>query len=100
MASLVRRDRNHAAIRAALVAAGRPVKDVSGYSGLGCDLLTEHLDGRMLALEVKDGTKVASARKLTVSEEQLRAMFPGAFVVVLSVEDALRACGLLRSEAR
>jgi hypothetical protein len=95
MAHLVRRDPNHHAIKQALMDAGRPVKDVSHYAGLGCDLLTEHLAGYMVLLEVKDGTKPPSARRLTDSEKDLRARFPRSFVEALSVEDALRAVGLL-----
>lgn len=93
---LVRRDRNHAEIKRALLDAGRPVKDVAIYGGLGCDLITAHIDGHPVLLEVKDGTLPPSRRELTDSERQLGEMFPRAFYVVLSVEDALRACGVLR----
>lgn len=95
MAHLVRRDPNHHKIKQALLRAGRPVKDVAQYPGLGCDLLTEHIRGHLVLLEVKDGTKPPSARRLTESEKELRALFPKSFVEVLSVEGALRAVGLL-----
>ena len=92
---LVRRDRNHAEIKSALLAAGRPVKDVSIYGGLGCDLLTVHVRGWAMLLEVKDGELPPSRRALTDSEKTLQAMVPMAFRVVLTVEDALAAVGLL-----
>jgi len=95
MASFTRRDANHLAVKRALMAAGRPVKDCATYGGLGCDLMTEHVLGYLVLLEIKDGSLVPSARKLTDSEEQLRAMFPGSFRVVLSVEEALAAVGLV-----
>jgi hypothetical protein len=95
MAYLARRDANHAAVKAALLAAGRPVKDYSMYGGAGHDLLTEHIAGHLVLLEVKDGAKPPSARKLTDSEAKLKAQFPRNFVVVLSVVDALAAVGLL-----
>lgn len=93
MANLTRRDANHAEVKAALLAAGRPVKDVAIYGGLGCDLLTEHIRGRVVMLEIKAPGK---QKRLTPSEVALRDSFSVAsFFVVVTPEDALRAVGLL-----
>lgn len=87
-----KRDATHAAIKAGLLRAGRPAKDVSAYGGFGCDIVTAHLDGWPLFLEIKrEGPP--HVRKLTESEEALRAMFPRFFAVAQTVEEALRAVG-------
>ena len=90
---LAKRDVNHAEIRDALRKAGFRVLDVAGYAGLGCDLMTEARDGRVVLLEVKRPGP-PSARRLTDSEKALMALFPTSFFVVQSVEEALRACGI------
>ena len=92
--TLYRTDANHLRIKRALLAAGRPVRDVAAYHGFGCDLVAQHVDGHAVFLEVKDGSKPPSARKLTDSELSLSMAFPGCFAVVLTEEEALRACGL------
>ena len=95
---MYRTDANHLPIKRALLAVGRPVKDTSPYHGFGCDIVTEHLDGHLVLLEVKDGKQPPSRRKLTESEQALRDMFPHSFHVVLTEEEALAAVGL-RQEA-
>lgn len=48
---------------------------------------------RWLPLEIKDGSKKPSARKLTPDEERLHAECPGPIYVINSVSEALMACG-------
>ena len=86
-------------VKRALLAAGRPVKDVAKHHGLGCDLLTEHIAGWLVLMEIKDGTKPPSERRLTDSEKELRAKFPRSFVEVLSIEEALAAVGVVVGSA-
>jgi hypothetical protein len=90
---MYKRDSSHASIKAALLAAGRPVKDVAHLAGLGCDLITRHLDGTPVFLELKSPGP-PSRRKLTESEVALQAMFPMFYRVAVTPQDALRAVGL------
>jgi hypothetical protein len=90
---MYKRDSSHASIKAALLAAGRPVKDVAHLAGLGCDLITAHISGFPLFIEVKrEGPP--SSRKLTDSEKALQALFPQFFRVAQTAEEALMAVGL------
>ena len=98
MANLVRRDPNHRQISDALKAAGCLVYDAAHVGGGVPDLFVFRRVGgewRTWLLEVKDGSKPPSARKMTLAEQAWHARFPGCAPVVLSVEDALRAVGLL-----
>lgn len=87
-------DATHAGIKAALLAAGRPVHDVGHLAGFGCDMVTQHLDGRVIFLEAK-ALGPPSKRKLTDSEERLKSLFPTSFAVAQTPEEALAAVGLL-----
>lgn len=49
-------------------------------------------------LEVKDGSKPPSARKLTDNEKKLRDSWEGPYVVALSLEDAVRQLAALWRE--
>jgi hypothetical protein len=95
VANYVKRDANHKAVVDALLAAGVRLLDVSHLPGLGCDIIAEDVKTALpVYLEVKDGTKPPSARRLTESEERLQRIFPKLYFVVLTAEDALRACGI------
>ncbi len=89
-------DANHGEIRKALEDIGAVVIDVHSVGG-ALDLLTG-FRGRLVLMEVKDGAKAASKRKLTKAElatvERLQRndITPA---VVLSVDDALRAVGAI-----
>lgn len=86
-------DANHLEIKNALLEAGRPVFD-SGHMGSGLsDLITTHVDGHVIFVEVKRNGP-PSARKLTPAEEKFRKKFPQAHVVVQTKSEALRAVGL------
>jgi hypothetical protein len=82
-------DANHAAIVAALRAVGADVLDLSRV-GEGCpDILIHHrLTGTML-IEIKDGDKSPSKRKLTEAQEQFHRAWRGRLAVVTSVGAAL-----------
>jgi hypothetical protein len=87
-------DANHLPIKRALQDAGRPVFD-SAHMGNGLsDLITTHVDGRVLFVEIKRPGP-PSARRLTPAEEKFRRKFPEAHVIVQSIDEALRAVGLL-----
>lgn len=88
-------DANHTTITEALRRAGVQFRDVARHPGLGCDIIARHVrSSAPVLIEIKDGSKPPSARKLKDSEATLMAMFPGAYVVVLDVDDALAAVGL------
>ena len=58
------------------------------------DLLVGY-HGVNLLLEVKDGAKPPSARKLTPDQQQFHATWRGQKVVVTSVNEALAAVGVM-----
>jgi hypothetical protein len=93
-----RTDSNHREVLDALEAVGAAVLDIHALPG-ALDLLCGYR-GRLTLLEIKDGAKPPSARRLTPSEAETigRFMAVGCPVyVVASVEDALRAIGAISS---
>ena len=85
-------DANHAAIRQALRRAGWYVRDQSRV-GEGWPDLFLAKGGTVLLAEVKDGSKVPSAQRLTPMQAELHVALgrAGVKVVVLrSVEDAIQ----------
>lgn len=89
---LVRRaarvDANHAVVVGALRACGAQVLSLAAV-GNGCpDLLVLHR-GRLQLMEVKDGAKVASARKLTPDQIDFHSLWP--VIVVKSDAEAVAA---------
>lgn len=88
-----RRDANHKAIVQALRKAGRHVLDLADVGG-GCPDLLVAWGGHTMLLEIKDGAKCKSARRLTPEQELFHATWPGAVAVVTSVAEALRATGV------
>jgi hypothetical protein len=75
--------------------AGAVVDIVSHVAGLGYDLVVSYRNAVVL-VEVKDGAKPPSARRLTESEEAARARHGSVFAVIESIEQAE---GLLSSMA-
>lgn len=61
------------------------------------DLVARRRGGPVTFLEVKDGRLPPSRRALTLPEQAFQAKWGDAYHVVLTVEDALRAVGVLRS---
>ena len=91
-------DDNHAEIVSALRSVGCGVLDLSAV-GKGCPDLLVHPptfpDCRMAFLmEIKDGNKPPSARKLTKHQIKFHAEWKGWIYTVTNVEEALKACGL------
>jgi len=91
-------DANHAEIANALRDAGCGVLDMSPMGKGVPDLLVHpptFPECRMpVFLEVKDGNKPPSARKLTPAQVKFHAEWKGWIFVVTSVDDALRAVGI------
>ncbi len=88
-------DRSHADITRGLKQIGWPFKDCARYPGLGFDILTKHLEGWPLMLEIKNPGP-PSSRKLTDSERATLELFPDFFKVVVDLDSALEAIGLTR----
>jgi hypothetical protein len=94
MRRAARRDDNEKEIIAAMRAEGAYVKVIND-EGL-FDLLVSYR-GETLLIEVKDGAKPPSARRLTEAEQKFHDEWPGSdLYIVNSVEEAialLRTCG-------
>ena len=91
-------DANHGEIVKALRDAGCGVLDLSKV-GNGCPDLLVHPPSfpaaRMAVLmEIKDGAKPASARKLTKDQEKFHAGWKGWLIIVTSPAEALAAMGV------
>lgn len=93
-----RKDDNQPAIEQALRKAGAVVIDCTVAPSLGFDMLVA-IRGRLFVVEVKDGSKDPSRRKLTDGElkRQAEIELKGIrYNVVESEEDALRLIGAVR----
>lgn len=87
-----RKDENHASVVRHLVAVGATVTDLSDVGG-GCpDLLVGFRRANYL-LEIKDGSKSASRRKLTWDQVLYHSTWQGQVCVVCDEKEALRAIG-------
>lgn len=96
MRRAAKRDRNHPEIVKALRDAGCFVVDL-GAVGNGCPDLLAHgpsYPWRWAMLEIKDGQKYASARKLTPDQVKFHDGCKGPTYVVTSVTQALEVFGL------
>lgn len=90
-------DANHREVIQALRAAGCIVADTSRLgSGFPDAIATRRPDGssRVVMLEIKDGAKPPSARKLTEAEAEFARVWGDHCVTVTSAEEALRALGV------
>lgn len=89
-------DANHEQVVSALRAAGATVQSLAGV-GKGVPDLLVGFQGKTLLMEVKDGKKTPSERRLT--EDQIRwhgAWNGGPLAVVDGVDAALRMLGVLK----
>ena len=86
-------DDNQAEIVDALRRAGCSVCILSGV-GRGCPDLAVGIKGVTYMLEIKDGKKPPSERRLTPAEEAWHNSWRGHAAVVKSVDEALDAVGL------
>jgi len=87
-------DANHKQIVTALRRCGCSVQDLSAV-GEGCPDLLVGVGGKNLLLEVKDGEKRASERKLTPHQVEWHGRWKGQKCVVTSVDEALAVVGLI-----
>ena len=82
-----RKDANHKEIIAYFRSHGALVDDVSDLMGLGYDIVVGW--GEVIVLvEIKDGDKPPSARRLTESEEAAQARWGQKFAVIESTDQA------------
>lgn len=87
-----KKDANHSEIVDALRRIGCTVRDLND-KGLP-DLLVG-IRGVNILLEIKDGSKPPSARKLTADQEKFFAEWKGQRAVVNSVDAALEVVGMI-----
>lgn len=92
MRRAARVDDNQAAIVEALRAAGCSVLSIASI-GAGAPDLAVGRGGKTYFLEVKDGGKPPSARRLTADELKFHGSWVGHITVVKSVAEALAAVG-------
>ncbi len=86
-------DVNHGEIKRALIKAGRPVFDAAKFGGGISDLITTHINGRVVFIEVKRPGP-PSARRLTDAEVKFQRLFPDSYFIVQTEDEALRAVGV------
>lgn len=88
MRRAARTDANHREIVDALRKVGCVVHDTSALGGGFPDLVVKA--ARVLLMEVKDGKKPPSARRLTPEQEKFAAEWAGHWVCVSSVDEAIK----------
>ena len=93
MRRAARTDANQTAIVEALRKCGASVQSLAAV-GKGVPDLLVGLRSRNYLLEVKDGSKPPSARKLTPDQEQWHLKWAGQVLTVTSAEDALKQLDL------
>lgn len=87
-----RTDANQREVVAALRAVGATVQHLHAV-GRGCPDLCVGFRGVNYLIEIKDGSKPPSARRLTADEKIWHDSWQGTVCVVESVDDALNAIG-------
>lgn len=92
MRRAARTDANQEAIVAALRAVGGGVLSLAAL-GRGVPDLLVSFGGSLFLLELKDGSKPPSKRKLTKDQKDWIAQWPGCVAVVSSPAEALKAVG-------
>lgn len=88
MRKRARKDDNHHEIAAVYRNCGASVLDISMVGSGATDIIVGFPQGNHL-IEIKDGKKPPSARKLTPDEERFHAEWRGPIRVISSVEEAL-----------
>jgi hypothetical protein len=88
MRQAARRDANHQEIADMFRAYSFDVIDTAGYSGKMLDLLITLGDHFFCFIEIKDGRKPKSARKLTDDEKDFISKRPDHCAVIETVEQA------------
>lgn len=93
-----KKDANHAEIVRAFTEAGCWVLDLAAV-GQGCPDLLVHgpvHPWHLVLIEIKDGSKPPSARKLTPDQIKFHAGCNAPLVVVTNVKEALEAVGIVQ----
>lgn len=99
MRRAARTDANHETIRTALRGLQIHVEDTAAVGRGFPDLLACH-GGRVVAVEVKDGSKPPSARTLTPDEQRWRAKWEaagGRYAVVETIDQAIQLAQEMRA---
>lgn len=91
-----KKDANHVEVGDGLRALGWSVLDLAQH-GVSVDYAIGK-PGFACLLEVKDGKKKPSARKLTEKEQKLRDNWKGPYVAAISLIDAIQQLSKLREE--
>ncbi len=86
-------DANQAQIVSALRSSGCSVLLLHAVGG-GCPDALAAYHGRMVLLEIKDGNKPPSARKLTKPQQKFHAEWNGPIAVVKNIDEAYAAIGV------
>ena len=94
MRRATRKDANHAEVIRAFERLGCSVIDVSG-TPCGFDIVVGYA-GQSRLVEIKDGTKPPSARKLTTNEAKIHGRWTGGMSIVTDLEDVMRVANTLR----
>lgn len=97
MRTRARTDRNHTAIIRVIRQCGCSVLDLSAV-GSGCPDLLIGISGRNVLIEIKDGQKPASQRKLTPRQVEFHAEWRGGKVfVVNNISEAVGVINEMRT---
>jgi len=83
-----RKDNNHTDIVGTFRACGCSVLDTSQLGKGAPDLIIGY-QGKSVLVEVKDGSKPPSQRKLTVDEYEFQQTWRGRYEIIASVDDAI-----------
>ncbi|MCY7277677.1 MAG: hypothetical protein LH702_29055 [Phormidesmis sp. CAN_BIN44] len=97
MRRAARTDSNQTEIVAILRSLGCSVQPLHTV-GSGCPDLLIGIDGQNLLLEVKDGSKPPSARRLTSDQQVWHTNWGGQAAIVQSLEDAIAIVSQLKSK--
>jgi len=84
-----RKDDNHKEIAAALIKIGASVLDTSQLGNGAPDIIVG-FRGQNVLVEIKDGDKPPSKRRLTPDEVKFQLSWQGNYKVVNSVDEALK----------
>ena len=95
MRTACRKDHNHTAIAEVFSQFGFTVIDTSAFSGRMLDLLVYIGDYHFQFIEIKDGSKPPSARKLTADEVAFMRTHHGHCTVITSVDEAKNYCAYI-----
>lgn len=98
MRRAARVDDNQAEIVKALRAIGCTVQSLAAI-GKGCPDILVGFSGQNFTFEIKDGSKVPSARKLTSDEQKWHTDWRGQVAIIESVDDALAFIQQIRMAA-